>query len=151
MTATLRPMRWWDLAEVMTLERELFASDAWAETMFWSELAESDTRRYLVAETGGHIAGYAGLCVYAPHEAYVQTIGVARDEQGRGIGRSMLRELLAEADRRGCAHVDLEVRADNEPALRLYEQHGFRRIGVRHGYYQPSGADAVIMRRESAR
>ena len=150
MTATLRAMRWWDVDEVMVLERQLFGDDAWAEPMFWSELAESGTRRYLVADDDGRITGYAGLCVYAPHEAYVQTIGVAPDEQGRGLGRMMLRELLAEADRRGCGHVDLEVRADNDRAIRLYEQHGFRQIGRRRGYYQPSGADAVIMRREGA-
>jgi ribosomal-protein-alanine N-acetyltransferase len=38
------------------------------------------------------------------------------------------------------------VRADNTSAIRLYERHGFSRVGVRRGYYQPSGADALVMR-----
>jgi [ribosomal protein S18]-alanine N-acetyltransferase len=150
-TVVLRPMRWWDIEHLMALEAELFGGDAWAETMFWSELAEHDTRRYVVAEEDGRVVGYAGLCVYAPLEAYVQTIGVASSAQRRGIGRMLLVDLLAEAERRGCARVDLEVRADNDAALELYEQHGFRAIGVRRGYYQPSGADAVVMRREPPR
>jgi ribosomal-protein-alanine N-acetyltransferase len=119
--------------------------------MFWSELAQRDTRHYLVADDEGAIVGYAGLCAYAPHEAYVQTIAVAAARQRSGVGRALLQALLEEADRRRCDHVDLEVRADNERAVRLYEQHGFTRIGLRRGYYQPSGADAIVMRRERRR
>ena len=63
----MRAMRWWDLPAVMTLELELFAEDSWSEGMFWSELAERETRRYLVEEADGVLCGYAGLCAYAPH------------------------------------------------------------------------------------
>ena len=40
----------------------------------------------------------------------------------------------------------LEVRTDNDRAQRLYRRYGFVGIGVRRGYYQPSGADALVMR-----
>ena len=60
----------------------------------------------------------------------------------------MLVALLDEAKRRGVAHVDLEVRADNDSARRLYERHGFVDIAVRRNYYQPSGTDAIVMRLE---
>jgi ribosomal-protein-alanine N-acetyltransferase len=143
-------MRWWDIPAVMAIEAELFGAEAWSEGMFWSELAERDTRRYLVAEdAAGAVCAYAGLCAYAPHEAYIQTIAVAPQAQRHGIGEALLVELLEEADRRRCDHVDLEVRADNRPAITLYERHGFAPIAVRRGYYQPSGADAVVMRRAS--
>jgi ribosomal-protein-alanine N-acetyltransferase len=148
----MRRMRWWDIAPVMDVERELFEDDAWSETMFWSELAQRDTRHYLVVDdekTGG-VSAYCGLCAYVPHEAYVQTIAVAPTAQHRGLGTALLVAMLDEADRRGCAHVDLEVRADNEEAHRLYLRHGFTDIAVRRGYYQPSGADAIVMRRERA-
>jgi ribosomal-protein-alanine N-acetyltransferase len=141
-------MRWWDIPAVMEIESELFEDDAWSEGMFWSELAERSTRRYLVEDDdAGILCAYAGLCAYAPHEAYVQTIAVAPDAQRRGIGDTLVTELIAESVRRGCPHLDLEVRADNDPAIRLYERHGFTRIGLRRGYYQPSNADAVVMRR----
>jgi ribosomal-protein-alanine N-acetyltransferase len=148
-TVTLRAMRWWDIAAVLRLEELLFPDDAWSEATFWSELAERDTRYYLVAETADQqTVGYAGLCVYAHDQAFVQTIGVDAGRQRRGIGARLLDDLIAEAQRRGCTLLDLEVRADNAGAIALYEREGFRSIGVRRGYYQPSGADAAIMRKD---
>ena len=141
-------MRWWDIEPVMVLERELFGDEAWSETMFWSELAEHTSRWYLVVEQDEVLVAYAGLCAYPPNESYVQTIAVAPDAQGHGIGTALLVALIDEAHRRGCGHLDLEVRADNDRAIDLYVRHGFFRIGVRRGYYQPSGTDAVVMRKE---
>ena len=149
-TVTVRAMRWWDIEPVMNLERQLFTEDAWTETMFWSELAEHDSRHYVVADAEGSVVGYAGLCAYKSGEAYVQTIGVDAGRRHEGIGTALLTDLLTDAQRRGCRHVDLEVRDGNSDAIRLYERHGFRRIGLRRGYYQPSGADAVVMRRGEA-
>ncbi|HEY1485152.1 MAG TPA: ribosomal protein S18-alanine N-acetyltransferase, partial [Micromonosporaceae bacterium] len=143
----MRPMRWWDIAPVMALEHELFGDEAWTDSMFWSELAERETRVYLVDEADGAVTAYAGLCTYVPHEAYIQTIAVAPAMQGRGIGTALLTTLIDEATRRGVAHLDLEVRADNTSAQRLYERHGFAKIAVRRHYYQPSGIDAVVMRK----
>lgn len=135
-----------DIAPVMALEHALFDDEAWTEGMLRDELG-GDGRCYLVAEVDGVVVGYAGLCVYA-EEAFIQTIGVAADQQRRGIGRTLLRALIAEADERDATALLLEVRADNVAAQALYAVHGFVPVGLRKGYYQPSGADAVVMRRE---
>lgn len=144
--ATLRVMSAYDLPEVMELERALFLEDAWSEAMFRGELAaQPGTRHFVVAEESGAVAGYAGLAT-AAGEGDVQTIAVHPDRWGHGIGTALLTELIAEAGRRGCDTVFLEVRADNPRAKRLYERFGFAEVGVRKGYYQPSGVDAVVMR-----
>jgi ribosomal-protein-alanine N-acetyltransferase len=142
-------MRLADLPQVLALEEELFAPDTWTAAMYRDELARTDTRTYLVAEDGDDVVGYAGLIAY-DDEAHVATIGVALARQGEGIGAELLDALLVEADRRSPA-VILEVRADNEVAQGLYRRRGFSVIGRRRGYYQPSGADAVVMRRELLR
>jgi len=145
-TVRLRPLRWWDLDAVLELERDLF-EDPWTAGMFWSELAEHSTRRYVVAsidDDDDRIHGYAGLAVMGS-EAYVQTIGVTRARWGRGLGATLLADLLADAEQRGVDTVLLEVRADNERAQSLYQRFGFVHVGVRRGYYQPSGTDAVVM------
>nr|WP_240746558.1 ribosomal protein S18-alanine N-acetyltransferase [Cryptosporangium phraense] len=145
---TLAPMRWWHIEEIAPLERDLFGDEEWSAGMFWSELAQADTRWYRVALENDEVIGYAGLCVYGPEDAWVQNIAVRRDRQGAGLGRKMLDELLEEAVRRGARQVLLEVRADNAPAQRLYARRGFEAIGLRRGYYQPSNTDAVVMRWE---
>jgi ribosomal-protein-alanine N-acetyltransferase len=138
-------MRLADLDAVLALEEELFAPDTWTRAMYRDELARPDTRYYLVAEDEGTVVGYAGLIAY-DDEAHVATIGVTTGRQGEGLGAQLLDALLAEADRRSPV-VLLEVRADNEHAQELYRRRGFTEIGRRRGYYQPSGTDAVVMRR----
>ncbi len=142
---TLRPLRWWDLPAVLALEADLFPQDAWSPGMFWSELADPWLRRYVVAEDDGAVVGYAGLAVVGD-QADVQTIAVARSHWARGVGTVLLADLLAEAERRGCERVLLEVRVDNDRAQRLYHRFGFVGIGVRRGYYQPANVDALVMR-----
>ncbi len=146
MSVELRPMRADDLPAVLLLEEDLFAPDTWSRSMYRDELRRTDTRHYLVAENGTGVVGWAGLIAYGD-EAHVSTIGVARDRQGEGIGARLLDALLAEADRRSPV-VLLEVRADNERAIGLYRRRGFAEIGRRPRYYQPSGTDAVVMKRE---
>ena len=125
----LARMRWWHVAELLPVERELFAPEPWSERLFWSELGQLDTRHYVVALEDGRVVGYAGLCDY-PDEAFVQTMAVAPSAQGRGLGARLLVELLEEAARRGQRTVSLEVRADNAPgpaALRAARLHPHRR------------------------
>jgi [ribosomal protein S18]-alanine N-acetyltransferase len=142
----LRPMRWWDVSAVLPAERDLFGPTAWSAELFWSELAHPAARSYLIAEDGaGRLLGYAGLHRGGP-EADVQTIAVLPGAQGRGVGGVLLRALIDRAVRAGAGSLLLEVRADNAPAIALYTRHGFRRISVRRGYYQPGGQDAWVMR-----
>ncbi|MEU7662151.1 GNAT family N-acetyltransferase [Streptomyces lincolnensis] len=162
-------MRWWDIDPVLELEKALFPEDAWSRGMFWSELAHSRgpgaTRRYLVAEAGERVVGYAGLASAgtagdggsasdgdpAPDGnptagADVQTIAVAQDHWGTGLGARLLTELLRAATEFDCAEVMLECRVDNVRAQKLYERFGFEAIGFRRGYYQPGNVDALVMR-----
>jgi ribosomal-protein-alanine N-acetyltransferase len=140
----LAPMRWWHVEAVVPLEQALFGDHSWTARTFWSELGQLDSRHYVVALREDDVVGYAGLCEF-PDVAWVQTMAVATAQQRAGVGSRLLEELLAEAGRRRRREVGLEVRAGNASALRLYERHGFLRTGVRRGYYQPGGEDAVVM------
>jgi [ribosomal protein S18]-alanine N-acetyltransferase len=143
----LRPMTLADLVPVLELEQALFGAEAWSKEMLAGELRQQPaSRHYLVADDDGAIAGYAGL-LGAGWQSDVLTLAVAADRWGQGIGSALLEALLTEATRRGCTEVFLEVRTDNARAQRLYRRHDFAEIGIRKGYYQPSGADALVMRR----
>ena len=78
-------------------------------------------------------------------QADVLTIAVRSATGARESARPCCRAAGAARDR-GCAEVFLEVRADNPRAHGLYLRRGFTEIGVRRGYYQPSGTDAIVMR-----
>jgi ribosomal-protein-alanine N-acetyltransferase len=138
-----------DAARCAELEELLFpGDDPWSERAFREELLAGHP--YLAARDGELLVGYAGLGFVAgppQTEAEIHTIGVDPAHQRRGIGRALLRGLLAVADELG-ATVFLEVRTDNEPARALYEAEGFTVVGLRKRYYRPSGADAYTMRRE---
>jgi len=139
-------MRWWDIEQVVALERELFVDDPWTSEQFWGELAHApETRWYAVHEDDIGIDGYVGLFAVPP-EGDVQTIAVAPRSQGSGLGRVLLDELVGEASRRGCTQLFLEVREDNTSALALYARAGFERQGHRRNYYGP-GLDALVLRR----
>jgi [ribosomal protein S18]-alanine N-acetyltransferase len=135
-----------DLDGVLALELALFGEEAWSRQMLVGELGQQPASRYyLVAESDGDIAGYAGLLA-AGGQGDVLTIAVATARWSQGIGSQLLDQLLAEARRRACTEVFLEVRADNARAQRLYHWRGFAEVGIRRGYYQPSGTDAIVMR-----
>ncbi|GAA5093857.1 hypothetical protein GCM10025760_24560 [Microbacterium yannicii] len=143
---TLRAATPADLAAIMKLERASFPTDAWSEAMMREELT-SPHGWYVVDEEAGRLVGYAGLrAVKSATDADIQTIAIAEGARGRGRGRTMLRALLAEAARRGAAHVFLEVRDDNPVAQGLYASEGFAEIGRKPRYYQPDDVDAVVMK-----
>jgi ribosomal protein S18 acetylase RimI-like enzyme len=60
------------------------------------------------------------------------TIAVVPSRRGKGLGVELLESLLEQARSEGYAQISLSVEPDN-PALRLYEQHGFEQVGDRGG------------------
>src|SRR5258708_32243702 len=136
-----------DLPEVVELEQAVFGDEAWTTQMLLGELEQQPgSRYYLVAAEGDMIVGYGGL-LGAGDQGDVITLAVAVSHWGLGIGSTLLEALMAEAARRGCTELFLEVRTDNVRAQHLYRRYGLTEIGIRRGYYQPSGADALVMRR----
>jgi ribosomal-protein-alanine N-acetyltransferase len=147
-TVTTAPLRHEDAARCAEIERELFAGDdPWSERAFHSELDSGNF--YVGAYSEGQLIGYAGLGL-TDFECSVHTIAVDRAFQGGGVGKTLLRTLLARADEAGLP-VFLEVRTDNVRAINLYLAHGFEQLGLRRRYYQPSGADAYTMGRPANR
>ena len=145
----LRAITMDDMPAIMALEQELFPEDAWTPGMFAGEFDQPASRRlYLVAEEGNALIGYAGMMFSGGTQADVVTLAVNPARWGEGTGTALLSALVDEAAKRGYAEVLLEVRQDNPRARRLYLRHGFTEMGIRRGYYQPSGVDAVVMRKE---
>lgn len=139
----LRPVDLGDLDRVGELEVELFGSGAWSRAAYEDELM-APGRKYLAAvDESGTIVGYAGIAL-AP-DSEVMTVGVSSGWRRRGIGTRLLEALLAAAREVRARRVFLEVRTTDSGARRIYERAGFCAVGVRRGYYQPEGEDALVM------
>jgi ribosomal-protein-alanine acetyltransferase len=139
-----------DLPDMIQWEADIFGSDAWSPELVVAEVSHPDNY-YLVAKEGpgSPIVGYAGL--RAPRQGAdsgdIQTVAVVPDHRGKGLGGLLMGALLEEAAVRGLGSIFLEVRADNEVALALYERLGFHALDRRVGHYQPDGVDAIVMRK----
>ena len=148
MSVRLRPLRYDDLGAVLDLECSLFPDDAWSPGMFAEEIAmQGRGRHYVAAEEGNELVGYAGMMLPGGRQTEVLTLAVSAGHWGRGIGSALLTDLMEEAGRHDCTEMFLEVRADNPRAQELYRRFSFSDVGIRRGYYQPSGMDAIVMRR----
>ncbi len=112
--------------------------------MFAAELQREHDRTWLAAEADGRLLGYGGL-MFVDGDAHIMNLAVRPDVRGAGIGTALVAELITRARDAGAAHVTLEVREHNDPAITLYEAAGLHAVGRRPRYYSESGEDAVIM------
>lgn len=135
------------MAAVAALDQAAFAArQPWTVEQVWAELAGVPQRRhYVVAESAGALVGYAGVA-FAGDTADVMTVAVAPGARRSGIGRALVSDLVRAARGAGALEVLLEVRADNDPAQRLYAALEFTPIARRRDYYG-SGVDGIVMRR----
>ncbi len=139
---SFRPMTLADLDEVMEIERDSFAYP-WSSRFFLQEFQVACARSVL-AVINGRIAGYILFWVLS-NEVDIHNLAVRGEFRRRGIGKLLLREVVAEAMRQFSARVRLEVRKSNMAAQRLYESVGFAATGIRKGYYSDDGEDALVM------
>ncbi|HXV79170.1 MAG TPA: ribosomal protein S18-alanine N-acetyltransferase [Candidatus Binatia bacterium] len=139
---SFRPMVPADLNEVMAVERTSFRHP-WSSNFFLEELQVACARSIL-AQVNDRIVGYI-LFWLLPEEIDVHNIAVHPGFRRQGIGQTLLRQVIEQAQRRDSSRVTLEVRVSNVAAQKLYESVGFVRQGLRKGYYSDDGEDALIM------
>lgn len=133
-----------DLPELLQVER-LAYPHPWSETNFRDALACGYRAQMLVAD--GVVLGYY-IAMHGVDEVHLLNITVAPAWQGQGWARLMLDALGGWARAQGAEWLWLEVREGNARALRVYQAHGFRRVGYRKAYYPAPGGsreDAIVM------
>jgi len=139
----IRFMRLKDVDSVAAIEEAVFARP-WSRESFRQELTRNAVARYLVAERGGEILGYAGAWVILD-ESHITNIAVREDARGQGIGKKLTAELLQILSNLGAGYATLEVRVSNERAQNLYRSLGFISVGKRKRYYEDNNEDAFLM------
>lgn len=136
-------MRRRHLKRVMAIESIVYPRP-WSLTLFLSEIAQRNTRTYLVARHESYVIGYAGM-MFTGHEAHVTNIAVDPAYHGRKVGTRLLLALITEAVARGADTISLEVRVSNIEAQNMYTKFGFVTTNIRKGYYVETREDAFVM------
>jgi L-amino acid N-acyltransferase YncA len=104
-----------------------------------SEMAEriektTETHQWLVAIEGETILGYAYAGIFRMRAAYAPSTEVSTyvgaAAQGKGVGRALLTQLLADLRARGFANAFAGITLPNEASVRLFESAGFARVGT---------------------
>ena len=109
---------------------------------------------YLVAERDGEIVGYSYAGPYRTRSAYRFTVEnsvyVARDCSGQGIGRALLADLIAECEKGPWRQMIAIIgNSGNSASIALHRSLGFRMVGTLRevGFKHDQWVDSVLMQR----
>lgn len=135
-----------DLDQVVAIERGSFPSP-WTKDGFLVSIKAPFGQAWVLLDRepdGRTVVGY--LCFWE-HSDHIQVVNicVAHPKRGQGWGRLMMEFAIAWAGLRNKKKVSLEVRPSNHQARSLYRSLGFRKTGMRAGYYTDTGEDALLL------
>lgn len=142
--AQFEPLTEARLDEIVAIERAAYGHP-WTRGNFSDSLQSGYQAQVLTA--GATVIGYF-VAMKGVDEIHLLNITVAPALQGQGWGRVLLDALALWSRGQGAQWLWLEVRVTNVRAQRIYEHHGYRRVGERRGYYPADGGkreDAVVM------
>lgn len=131
------------LEKIEEIEKACF-SMPWTIEQLKSQLKDSQHEFIAALDDEGRVMGYVGM-MYVLDEGYISNVAVAPEARRQGIGRDLIKELMARAAALDLAFVTLEVRCSNAAAIALYEKQGFVPVGKRKNYYDFPREDAILM------
>jgi L-amino acid N-acyltransferase YncA len=138
----LRPFTWADIPAITAIYRHYVEHTAITfDTEVPGEAAMAEKYAALVklghplivAEAAGQLLGYAYASFYRPRAAYRFTcedsIYLHPNARGKGLGRIMLTELLAQSRAFGFKQMIAVITADTANSIAIHEKFGFRHVG----------------------
>lgn len=137
-----------DIEAVAALESLCF-DDPWSASLFADEL-NNEKAHYFVMREEKTVIGYGGFWKILD-EGHIMNIAIHPEVRNRGLGSSLLSQMLSCPEAEDIALWFLEVRVSNKKAIGLYEKFGFSGYHVRKGYYQNNGEDALLMMKTTER
>ena len=132
----IRPARLKDLDALVAIEDRSFDVDRFSRRSFRYLLTKANAETF-VYEEEGRVQAYAML-LFNTGTSLARLYSLAVDPvlRGRGVGSDLIAAAEASAVGHDCIYLRLEVRRNNESAIRLYEKHGYKRIGLLRDYYE---------------
>jgi len=120
---------------------------------WFEERRRDDYAIFVAADGSGRIVGWSSLNPFHTRPGYRFTaensVYVAADERGRGVGKLLLAPLIEAAQGRGLHAIIAAIDAQNEASIRLHAQFGFEKVGhfKQTGFKFGRWLDVVYMER----
>jgi ribosomal-protein-alanine N-acetyltransferase len=138
-----------DLPHVLEIEQLQFAAP-WTEEQFIRSLRQWNiigrvADGFPAAEDGyGTVQGFV---IYELHKTrlHILDIAVHPSCQRRGVGRTIVEQLVKNLSPKGRTRIMLEIRETNVEAQLFFKAMGFRAISVLRDFYDDVAEDAVLM------
>ncbi|MBL8024080.1 MAG: ribosomal protein S18-alanine N-acetyltransferase [Elusimicrobia bacterium] len=130
-----------DVSNLLDIERGAFATP-WTREEIEEEL-DKPMARVWVAEHEDRLVAF-GIQWFVVGESQLANIAVHSDFRRLGLGKQMMRHLLADAQTAGMEKMTLEVRTGNTAAIELYRQLGFIETSRRPKFYEDKD-EAILM------
>jgi L-amino acid N-acyltransferase YncA len=153
----LRPGDWAEVADVYAAG--VATRNATFETAVpsWEEWdARHLAQPRLVGEEAGAVVGWAAVSPVSERACYAgvaeDSVYVAPDRHGRGVGRALLEEFVARSEADGIWTLQTSIFPENRASLALHLRCGFRVVGTREriGKLDGSWRATVLLERRSA-
>lgn len=138
----IRPLEENDIYAIVKGEEAVFGTSLGFD-LIYSDLKLNPYAHYLVLEIDGDVCGYMGLWINE-ETAEIINFYVDKAYQGMGFGSMLLEFAFKLCELSKVQSISLEVRENNEKAIRLYEKFGFQFSHKRINYYQDS-TDALVL------
>ncbi len=132
------------LDEVMVIEALAYGQHHWSRESFVAEIDNKISTYNCAYTQENKMAGYLGLWKIID-EAHITNLAIHPDYRRKGAAKALLLNAFEECYDEKIKYLTLEVRVSNEGAIKLYENFGFKSLGVRKKYYQNNNEDALIM------
>ena len=87
------------------------------------------------------IVGFASISIILD-TAELNNIVIKKSKRGNGYSSLLLKDIIKIAKEKKCKKVNLEVASNNNVAVKLYKNFGFKQVGTRPKYY--NGIDALL-------
>lgn len=112
-----------------------------AEEAFLRSMIDSADGVMYAAKASGEIIGIASVSRKKRRMSHRASIGISvrRCAWHGGVGTALMEALIAFARKNGIEQLELEVRSDNDRAIRLYERFGFTKAGTIPAFLKVNG------------
>ncbi|MCN9239542.1 GNAT family N-acetyltransferase [Streptomyces sp. RY43-2] len=142
---TMRGVTEADLPELVRVDREAFPEEPYPYFVL-RQLFDLHGDSLLVLDDGERLHGYVLFVTTSDgYRSWIASLGVTRDQRGRGLGRRLMLEVLRRLRAERVREARLTVEPTNAAAITLYRSLGFScDEGVRPDYFGP-GEDRLIM------